>query len=96
MGYCEGSYTGCCVSHEEGGLAHKGVLLLQHKQGHQIHSFQFFLPSFKVLSTEACKCASIFVSILEFLIVSFFLPFFNGRGLTSLLCGIRVAKVVVS
>ena len=46
MGYCEGSYTGCCVSHEEGGLAHKGVLLLQHKQGHQIPSFQFFLLSF--------------------------------------------------
>ena len=45
MGYCEGSYTGCCVSHEEGGLAHKGVLLLQHKQGHQIPSFQFFYPA---------------------------------------------------
>ena len=82
MGYCEGSYTGCCVSHEEGGLAHKGVLLLQHKQGHQIASFQFFIPSFKVFSTKTCTSisASIFVYIQEFSSVSLFLPFFNDSG----------------
>ena len=69
MGYCEGSYTGCCVSHEEGGLAHKGVLLLQHKQGHPIPSFQFFYSA-----------SSLFVFIQEFSSVSLFLPFFNDSG----------------
>ena len=75
MGYCEGSYTGCCVSHEEGGLAHKGVLLLQHKQGHQIASFQFFFTQLQgVFNQNLYICIHICVHPRTF---SLFLPFFQ-------------------
>ena len=82
MGYCEGSYTGCCVSHEEGGLAHKGVLLLQHKQGHQIPSFQFF---FTQLHPYLCPSKNFQVSPFSYL-------FFNGTGFTSVVWYIRSSR----
>ena len=75
-------HTGCCVSHEEGGLAHKGVLLLQHKQGHQIPSFQFF---FTQLHPYLCSSKNFQVSPFSYL-------FFNGTGFTSVVWYIRSSR----
>ena len=92
MGYCEGSYTGCCVSHEEGGLAHKGVLLLQHKQGHQIPSFQFFYPASGCFQPNLVYLHSSLSTSLNFYVFSFSYLFFNGRGLTSIIWDFHRSK----